>query len=858
MKYLIAFCLLMIGLNAFSQKPDLELLKDSLEKVNRRIDSLKVGNQYYSQDTIYKEILRSIDLAEQIGDTASMLWSKYFLTHTIFSQDSKNRRKSLRQLFQLIQSYPHPLKQEYAKVLAHAYNKYSFPDFGIPFHLQDLFPIDSSIVYIEKSIALFPLAKDTFLQMLNYKELMEKDLRRNDYANCLEHGRETIRLAAHTPPIWIKVQNHIFFVECLIENGMLEEARKQLNIIEQYKEQAEAGEAYKLLQNLGKNVAAQYAKIEEHEKAYEYQTYHTEYLESEFHQQRQGELQRLNLAYETQEKENEILRLDLENQKAQKERTQLIWGIVISLLLAIFLIIFFQIRQRYLAREALQFKEINQFKSRLYTNITHEFRTPLTVILGMAKEIRANDQPKQMIQRNAQKLLDLVNQLLDLNKLEAKAFELKQVQGDVISSLKGIVQSFQALADTKHIQLSFHCGMRSLIMDHDPEKLGQIVSNLLSNAIKFTPESGQIDLYAHTEDQHLLVSIVDNGIGIPEQDLPFLFDHFFQASSNAPNVGGTGIGLALAKELAELAGGSLEVQSRQGEGSTFLVSLPISRHAPKQEISTIPFATADSIKLSQSSGFDSGKPNNDDSLPLALIVEDDQDIADYLQLCLQDQYRLLYAKDGQEGIEQAKKYVPDIIISDVMMPKMDGFALCYTLKEDERTSHIPIILLTAKATQKAKLEGLQHGADAYLSKPFDRKELEIRLKKLIELRQVFLKKYSLSNEEVKMPDHPREEAFLQKVRQVIIERLADEGFDVRQLSEEVHLSRMQVHRKLKALTGLSASLYIRQIRLRHAHQLLRRSDLTVSEIAYQVGFKNPSYFSRVFAEEYGHSPSEIR
>lgn len=510
---------------------------------------------------------------------------------------------------------------------------------------------------------------------------------------------------------------------------------------------------------------------------------------------------------------------------------------------------------------AEQLAELDIAKTRLYNNITHEFRTPLTVIMGTTEMLRGNEPEKKLLQRNSKQLLQLINQMLDLSKLEGGALKLEPLQSDIIPFVEYLVESFQSLAASKHIQLTFYKELDELIMDYDSGKIQAIVTNLISNAIKFTPKSGKVVVHAKTDlvnkIPHLILAVRDSGSGIPEKDIPHIFDRFFQVdASDMRRSEGSGIGLALVKELVQLMKGSIEVTSKVEKGSVFTLQIPITNEAPlqiegigKQEV------VAALVSPKESTETPPFQPISDE-LPLALIIEDNRDVVSFLRSCLQKKYKLEVAHNGREGIEKALEIVPDIIISDVMMPEADGYTVCKTLKADERTSHVPIIILTAKATQEDKVHGLDMGADAYLTKPFYREELEIRLKKLIELRQQLQKYYEHA---LGSPDSNLkvEDPFIEKLRAAIEDRIEDEKFGIAELCQTVNLSRMQVHRKLKALTNMPTTTFINTIRLQRAYRLLQETKLNVSEVAYQVGFSDHAYFTRLFVKKFGKTPSEI-
>ncbi|MCB9305417.1 MAG: response regulator [Lewinellaceae bacterium] len=520
--------------------------------------------------------------------------------------------------------------------------------------------------------------------------------------------------------------------------------------------------------------------------------------------------------------------------------------------------------------ENKQLLAIDQLKSRFFTNISHEFRTPLTVISGMAEHILENEglwprNESTVILRNSNILLDLVNQILALRKLEVGHIKPELVQTDIIAYLKYIAGSFFYFAERKDIQLQFETELDHLVMDFDPEKLLRIVSNLLSNAIKFTPAGRNIRLKARREGNDLSIAVEDSGIGIPADLQSRIFDRYFQAQPSgqySSSMEGTGIGLALVKQLSDLLGWRVSVQSEEGKGATFTIYLPIEHQTSLidsieptgQQANLAPVdesAALLTIKAQEAAG---------DELPVLLIAEDNLDTIAYLRMCLEDDYVLLVATDGQQGIDMALEHTPDIIISDVMMPVRDGFELCQTLKTDERTNHIPIILLTAKSEEGARLSGLEHGADAYLNKPFDKKELFLQLKNLLRLRQELQKRYSEQGTAASDADKRfiQEDRFVEKIRNAILGHIGDEDYGITEICRDVTMSRTSLHRKLRAITGRSTSHFIRAVRLQEGQKMLQTTDMTISEIAYSLGFKDPSYFSRIYREEFGQNPKSAR
>ncbi len=533
--------------------------------------------------------------------------------------------------------------------------------------------------------------------------------------------------------------------------------------------------------------------------------------------------------------------------------------------------------------EAKRVKELDTVKTQLYTNITHEFRTPLTVILGMAQQVieKPGDQFEtrmDMIVRNGRSLLKMVNELLDLSKLETGKMHLQLSQGNVIHFLHYVTESFHSLAESQQKQLHFLTDLDRLFIEYDQEKVKQIVSNLLSNAIKFTPPKGNIYISV-TENTHLAndaalltIKVKDTGIGIPEDQLQLVFDRFYQLdNSHTRKMEGTGIGLALTKELVKLMKGEVVVKSPPAgvpHGSEFTVTFPVKKVAPVAETISQEFERHTAPATITDPHFRKASDAEPDlKLPLILLVEDNADVVAYTASCLPE-FRLVVGKDGREGFDIAMETIPDLIITDVMMPLMDGFELVSKLRDSEKTSHIPIIMLTAKADINSKLEGLQLGADAYLEKPFNSDELQVRIRKLLEMRknlqQYYLKRAGIDDPTYAKPvsdrisGHPVEDRFVKRVREIIEQNITDADFTVEKLSKLIFMSHSQLHRKLDALTGCSPSRFIRIIRLEKAKELLQDPANSIASVAMDCGYEDPGYFARIFKQEYGVPPHKWR
>ena len=537
-------------------------------------------------------------------------------------------------------------------------------------------------------------------------------------------------------------------------------------------------------------------------------------------------------------------------------------GNIIFLSGPVLVIVLYYIRQqrKFEEQETRHLKEINEMKGRLFTNITHEFRTPLTVIQGMADLIKT--QPEQWTETGTQKiktnsniLLRMVNQMLGMAKIDSGAMTVNLVCRDINKYLSYIVELFESEAIRKNIDLKFKSGGSSFEMDFDADKLMHIISNLVSNALKFTPGGGRVEVSTSVLENGKLFSICvkDTGIGIEKEHLGHLFERFYQVESSTFSTG-IGLGLAFTREMADLMKGSISVESTPGKGTEFTVTLPVTRDAPITDIHE-PFRPQ---QLPKEPGFaDTGGPAEG---PLLLIVEDNSDVVQYLQAILRAEYRIDVAGNGKAGLEKALELIPDIILSDVMMPVMDGITLLGIVKNDIRTSHIPVVLLSAKADIDSRLAGLERGADAYLAKPFDERELHIQLRNLIELRKKLYERYATLTKLPETSDKflKKEDEFMLKVRQVMETNLAEEEFGISHLCSELAVSRTQLYRKFKSLSNKTIADYFKFLRLYKSRELLLTTDLSITDVTFSVGFKSISYFSREFAREFGHSPSELR
>ena len=515
--------------------------------------------------------------------------------------------------------------------------------------------------------------------------------------------------------------------------------------------------------------------------------------------------------------------------------------------------------------EAEKYHELDALKSRFFANISHEFRTPLTLLLSpLEKRLLQANEPEEraelgIMHRNASRLLNLVNQLLDLSRLEAGRLKLKTVHGNLNTFIKSVSSQFSSMAQSRSIQFEVVCVVQVHVW-FDPDKLEQILVNILSNAFKFTPSGGSIEISISSDDEHARIEISDSGVGIPRDKIEHIFDRFYQVDdSNLREYEGSGIGLSLVKELVDLHHGTITVRSNPGEGSCFTVKIPLgNKHLRNTEISeTGVWKQGHHMRLPESSVMMS-KHASADEIPRVLIVEDNEDLRNYLLLSLRDRFDLIEASNGHQGLERAIQEIPDLILSDLMMPGIDGLQLCNKIRHNEKTSHIPVILLTAKTDQETKVGGLELGADDYLAKPFNLPELTARIQNLIEsrkkLRKLFTSPIILKPSDLKV--NSMDDRFVKKVMDSIEAHLSDSSFSVEVLADEVGMSSVQLYRKLKAITGQTPNDLIRNIRLERAASLLDQHAGNVADVAYRAGFNNLSYFAKCFKDKFHKSPSE--
>lgn len=544
---------------------------------------------------------------------------------------------------------------------------------------------------------------------------------------------------------------------------------------------------------------------------------------------------------------------------------QKMYIVLFSIILLLLIGIMVYIYRTILMKRRIE-EEANKAKLQFFTNISHELRTPLTLIADPVNYIihddNLNSQQRsmlQIVQRNVLVLTQLVSEILDFRKVQNGKMELRLSDFNLAESMKQWIMLFSASAQKKHIAISMDAPDK-IMLRADQDKIERICYNLLSNALKYTSEGGEISLMAKEEGGRVMISVADNGCGISSDELPYIFDRFYQAK----NAGrGTGIGLAIVKAFTELHHGEVSATSIEGKGSTFTIHIPVRQ---KGEVTNQPTEKIEQLVEPSSAEEVPNQARHIDELiqpyqtdkPEVLIIDDNIDIRTYLRSVLSEKYNVSEAADGKVGLELARKIVPDIVLSDIMMPVMDGLAFCQQLKTDKAISHIPVILLTARSLDEQRAEGYEHGADAYLSKPFSLRLLLSRIDNLIESRKKLNQTWSkgVEDDEIGNISNEIDKSFLKQLRKIIQENLANSDLSVEQIGDEIGLSRVQLYRKVKALTGYSPVEIVRKARLTRARHLLQTTERTVSEVAYAVGFSTPSYFSKCYKDEFGENPKK--
>ena len=572
-----------------------------------------------------------------------------------------------------------------------------------------------------------------------------------------------------------------------------------------------------------------------------------------------------NVKYKTEELAHK------QEQERLEKRIILFGAIALIVVLLLFVVVgvyIFRTRQR----NHIALQKLSVMREQFFTHITHEFRTPLTVIIGLGERIATEENIENLnsvgeaISRQGRNLLLLINQILDVSKLKSNVPQSEYQHGDIIGYIHMIFDGAKVLADRKNIQYQFHAQGKTVEMDFIPDYITKIVGNLISNAIKFTPFNGQVSISTKTKNNRFVLTVQDNGCGISTKDLPYIFDAFYQCDTSLRTIG-SGIGLSLVKQLVEAMNGSITVESEENKGSTFTVTLLTANSTSHPDKPVIPLREAPAVNdIFIIDGDGDGEESeymddNDDMLTRILIVEDNYDVSSFIGSVIHDA-NISYARNGSEGFEKALQIVPDIIITDVMMPEMNGIEMCEKIRQSEILCHIPIIIISAKAEQTDKIEGIKSGADAYLYKPFNAEELNVTINSLLERRKLLQGNFTRNSEKDPVSSEKvaiQDQLFLNKVIDLTHAQMVSQNVNITDLADSMKMTPRQLNRKINAITGNNISKYILQVRMLHAKHLLdSNKDYTVAEVAYKCGYEENSNFTRAFKMLYGITPSQYR
>lgn len=631
-----------------------------------------------------------------------------------------------------------------------------------------------------------------------------------------------------------------------------------------------------IIMNIYYNATLDDSTLGDYKDAYENYKQYIVYRDSLMNEDTERKSLEVAMEYEYDKKEA-VIQEELKTKKLQ--RNFAFAGLVVMVLFALLGVYFYRLRNKKLKvekqnlelqrREVETIKQTEQFKSRFLANISHEFRTPLTLINGHIEVLKENGRKEDFshfdeIEQNGKRLLTLINQLLDLSKMESGEYKLHYKKGDVLNEASMLVQSFHSYAEQHNILLQINQaeGVRESLTAHpfiySSEALTVIITNLLSNAIKYTPSGGSVTVEIAYKDNKLLIRVIDTGKGIDAEDLPKIFDRFYQVDDPGKRAyAGFGIGLALVKELVILHGGDIKVDSPSDGGCIFTFWIESGLTENNKDLAftgqNLAFPVKEENQLER-------QEHQNTELPLLLIVEDQPELRHFIVQNLGKEYRYVEASNGNEGVKLAEELLPDLIISDVMMPDTNGFQLCEILKNNVATSHIPIILLTAKAEQKDMLFGLETGADDYLAKPFSLAELKLRVRNILKFKALLREKFSgnsIPSEEIVPELNKKDRKFIDDLELTVQQNFSNVQFGVNILAEAVFLSVSQLSRKLKTITGKTPADFIRGLRFEKAIQLLREG-ASVAETSWAVGFDDPVYFSKVFKKHFGFPPSSVK
>lgn len=616
-----------------------------------------------------------------------------------------------------------------------------------------------------------------------------------------------------------------------------------------------------------------YYEIAEKEEDYqsalkEYQA-SVSYNDSVTNSASKNHLLNMRVKYERDKSSRELEKMQEDLDRETQMRNLIVIAFVVFFVLFLFAFISLVYAFRMKQKSEMVLKRMGLVRNNFFTNITHEFRTPLTIIRGMTELLENYENMKDedvrdcvyAINKQGSSLLELVNQLLDISKVSAEIEEPEWRNGDMVAHLRMLTESFKMYARQKYIDVTFYTDKVTFDVDFVPSYVTKIIRNLVSNALKFTPKGGVVKITLRSKENNVVIEVSDTGVGLRAEEKEHVFDMFYQAGDT--RVAGSGVGLALVKRLVDKLGGEITVDSSAGVGTTFCIVLP-GKHTESRLQRWVPTREnigEEKIELADVEILEDKIGDENDSRPLIMVIDDNVDIAKYIGRSLGEKYRVAFADDGLEGLSKAQEYVPDLLITDLMMPEMNGYELCRRVRKSDVISHIPIIILSAKCTEEDRIKGYEMGADAYLMKPFNADELNARVSVLLEQRRLLRSRYTqvlFAEPEQNKGMASSDVEFITKLNEFVNKYMNDRTFVVEQLAEKMCMSVSQLNRKVKSITGLSPANYIMHIRLERGKRMLSLTDKSIGDISYECGFSDASHFGRIFKQTYNMTPSQYR
>lgn len=727
---------------------------------------------------------------------------------------------------------------------------------------------DSALVYYQHSMEHNRLAKSILGISLchdHFGRLFEKEGKWNE---ALREYRNAYDLMEGSDDRWHWLESCLSLARVNISKEDISTAKKYL---EHAEEEAVKAHSWEHLSEVYRLNYLCYKEQDDYRKALDFYILSQAYADSVHNTENQNHVQNLRVNYEKEKNDRALTLIRQNYEMGQRSKNIFLTASLIVLLLTVITMGFLWYALRMKSRNQRVMRRMEEVRSNFFTNVTHEFRTPLTVILGTSEELRKGDVSEEDIKsglctigRQGKNLLELVNQLLEVAKVKSEIGEPEWQRGDIVACMRMIVENSQAYARQEQVDLHFIPAETIIQMDFVPEYFQKSIGNLVGNAIKFTPRGGRVLITMERVGSMLVTHVADTGCGIAEEDFPHIFKAFYQGENSEA---GTGIGLSLVRQMVKSMEGRVSVKSTVGVGSEFVVMLPLKHGdsiwkrwiAGEKPSLDEPALEADKIP----DALDTTEKGQEDATPHTsiLIVEDNADVSIYIGRLLSDRYHILYAHDGAEGLEMAAEHMPDLILTDLMMPGMDGYELCRRVRGSEILNHIPIIIITAKSGGDDRINGLDAGADAYLEKPFSTEELNVRITKLLEQRRLLREKYSKAMREgternVKLS--PADHDFLTRLNDYVYALMSNHRLNSDMIADKMCMSKSQLNRKVRTITGYNTSAYILQVRLEKSMRLLASTEELIGDIAFKCGFEDANYFARLFKQVLNVTPSQYR